>query len=348
MDRINIVDAGLLSILVCPRDRLSLRESDRFLVCERGHRYPVVDGIPILLCVEKPNTLNLALESIFAAESGTGAPFYLNTVGSITEDRKRKIEADLVRGDMVIDPVVSWRVLATSGYGYASMLGKMKSYPIPDIPFDPAKPNQLLLDVGCNWGRWSLSAARKGWHVVGIDPSLGALLAARRMAAAEKQQITLVCGDARFMPFKHNIFDAVFSYSVLQHFEETQATLALEEIGRILIPNSGRSKIQMAHRFGLRSMYHRASRDYAESGGYRVRYWKWSQLLHVFECAIGPSSISAEAFGGLGLLYSDRRNLPPTVRLAIVISEALKRASHVLPLLRFFSDSVMIESRKRL
>ena len=42
-------------------------------------------------------------------------------------------------------------------------------------------PRGPLLDIGCSWGRWSLAAARKGYSVVGIDPSLGAVMAARRI-----------------------------------------------------------------------------------------------------------------------------------------------------------------------
>jgi cyclopropane fatty-acyl-phospholipid synthase-like methyltransferase len=50
------------------------------------------------------------------------------------------------------------------------------------IKAEGAQPGagKLLLDIGCSWGRWSISAARNGWCVVGIDPSLGAIMAARR------------------------------------------------------------------------------------------------------------------------------------------------------------------------
>jgi hypothetical protein len=37
---------------------------------------------------------------------------------------------------------------------------------------------ELLLDIGSNWGRWSASAASKA-GVIGIDPSLGAIMAVR-------------------------------------------------------------------------------------------------------------------------------------------------------------------------
>ena len=335
------VDTDLLSLLACPRDQLPIWEDGRFLVCEAGHKYPVVDGVPVFLCADKPQSLNLLHASLQAAKTGTGEPLYLNTVGSLSDLARLTIEQDFRRG-VKIDPVVSWRVLATSGYGYASLKGKLKSYPIPDIPFTPVNNGELLLDVGCNWGRWSLSAARKGWRVIGFDPSLGALMAARRMAAAEKQKIAVVCGDGRFLPFRANAFQAVFSYSVLQHFEKEEAEIILAEIARVMGAR-GVAKIQMAHWYGLRSTYHRNRPNHDRSDAFQVRYWKWPELQRVFECKIGPSIVSPEAFGGLGLVYSDRKNLPPTVRMVINISETLKQLSKLIPPLKYFADSVFVE-----
>ena len=53
------VDPELLEILVCPNDRgeVTYIESDEVIVCEScGYRYPVRDGIPVMLIdeAEKP------------------------------------------------------------------------------------------------------------------------------------------------------------------------------------------------------------------------------------------------------------------------------------------------------
>jgi len=288
--------------------------------------------------------LKVAEASLRAAETGVGGPFYLDTLGSLSATEKSIVEQELYRG-VAIDPVISWRVLATSGYGYSSLRGKLKSYPIPEIKLDPTNHGQWLLDVGCNWGRWSLSAARKGWCVVGIDPSLGALMAARRMAAAEETKIAVVCGDARFMPFKAGAFDAVFSYSVLQHFDDPDLHAALAEIARVMA-KSGVSKIQMAHRGGIMSTYHRTRSGHINTDRFSVRYLSWQSLQDAFEKTIGPTILRAEAFGGLGLLYSDRNIVSPWARFVITISEAMKRAARILPPLRYVSDSVLVESHK--
>jgi SAM-dependent methyltransferase len=74
-------------------------------------------------------------------------------------------------------------------------------HPIPDIRL-PQGQAKLLLDVGCSWGRWSIAARRKGYSPVGLDPSLGAVLAARRIADSLGLAFYGVVGDARILPFR--------------------------------------------------------------------------------------------------------------------------------------------------
>jgi 2-polyprenyl-3-methyl-5-hydroxy-6-metoxy-1,4-benzoquinol methylase/uncharacterized protein YbaR (Trm112 family) len=335
----------LLSILICPRDQTPLWRSGDFLVCKIDHKYPVVDGVPVFLCPEQPQTIRLAYASIRAAETGIGAPLYVDTLGGISLESKQRIEREAQERQSTIDPVISWMVATTSGRAYSSLIGKLSSYPIPEIPFAPTQERHRLLDVGCSWGRWSVSAAQKGWHVVGIDPSLGALMAARRLAATKRLDIGFICGDVRFMPFKAEAFQALFSYSVLQHFDDPDLHAALTEIARVMA-KGGVSKVQMAHRGGIMSTYHRTRSDHINAGRFSVRYLSWQRLQDAFEKAIGPTTLRAEAFGGLGLLYSDRNIVSPWARFVITISEAMKRAARILPPLRYISDSVLVESHK--
>ncbi|MEX0742755.1 MAG: Trm112 family protein [Actinomycetota bacterium] len=55
------LDPELLEILVCPNDRgdLDYLEAEQILVCKTcGYRYPIRDGIPVMLIdeAEKPST----------------------------------------------------------------------------------------------------------------------------------------------------------------------------------------------------------------------------------------------------------------------------------------------------
>jgi uncharacterized protein YbaR (Trm112 family) len=55
------IDAELLEILVCPNDRADVQylEAEQVIVCSTcGYRYPVRDGIPVMLIdeAEKPGS----------------------------------------------------------------------------------------------------------------------------------------------------------------------------------------------------------------------------------------------------------------------------------------------------
>jgi uncharacterized protein len=55
------IDAELLEILVCPNDRADVQylEAEQVIVCSGcGYRYPVRDGIPVMLIdeAEKPSS----------------------------------------------------------------------------------------------------------------------------------------------------------------------------------------------------------------------------------------------------------------------------------------------------
>jgi SAM-dependent methyltransferase/uncharacterized protein YbaR (Trm112 family) len=344
MQSLQRLDATLLNVLACPRDHLDLHLKDGELACAQGHRYAIVDGIPIFLLAEKEQTIGIAQASLQAATSRAGWPLYLDTLG-LAEHEKRGVERDWAEGRKTIDPAISHLIGATSGFGYVDLIGNLQSYPIPDIPVADGA-GERLLDIGCNWGRWSVSAARKGWRVLGIDPSLGAVLAAQRAASSQGLDLAFVCGDARYLPFKADTFGCVFSYSVIQHFAEKDAETVVSEIGRVL-RRDGLAKIQMAHRGGLRSTYSRTRRGYLKSGLFRVRYWSLTSMRDVFERMVGPVDIMAEAYGGLGLLAEDRRFVSAKAKALIMVSAVLKKLAAFVPPLIRLADSVYVAARKR-
>lgn len=337
------VDQELLDILACPRDQTALQLQDNQLTCANGHIFPVINGVPVLLLAEKEQTIGVASASLNASQAGTGGPVYVDTLG-LSDEEKRGIERDWT-ADSKIDPVISYLVGATSGWGYVKLIGKLGRYPIPDIPV-PSSNGERLLDIGSNWGRWSVSAARKGWRVIGLDPSLGALMAARRAFSSSAPKIHFVCGDARFLPFRADAFKCVFSYSVIQHFSEGDAELAIMQMGRVLHAD-GFAKVQLAHAGGLRSTYHRTRRDYHDQGIFRVRYWSLAAMRDVFEKSIGPTDLAAEAFGGLGLLNEDWNYVSVKAKILIVLSLIMRKMSLWLKPLIKLADSVYVHSRKR-
>jgi SAM-dependent methyltransferase len=138
-----------------------------------------------------------------------------------------------------------------------------------------------------------------GYSVVGIDPSLGAVLAAKRVCRQLEVDAKFVVGDARFLPFAHRTVETVFSYSATQHFGKHDARAALAEVARDLV-QGGKSSIQMPNKFGLRYLYHRARRTFPPPIEFEVRYWIPPGFRHAFDSAIGPTELSVDCLFGIG------------------------------------------------
>ena len=303
--------------LACPRDRGALEREDDALVCEHGHRYDVVDGIPLLLVEEERPTHAACTVS-------------------------------LERRDPLGDPeaVVQDVIAATCGHLYRHLIGKVTSLPIPEIRLPPGD-GKTFLEIGCNWGRWCVSAARRGYAVVGIDPSLDAIRAARSIAGRLGVEATYVVADARHLPFRDRSFDVVFSYSVFQHFSKRDAVASFAEIGRVLRP-SGLSLVQMANVWGARSLWNQLrERRFREPRSlFDVRYWTPRELEHELSRAVGSTTIAADGYLTLNPQPADLDLLPRRYGALVRASEALRRLSGRLPWLTYAADSLYVASRR--
>mgnify|MGYP006271559409 CR=1 FL=1 len=341
-----MIAASLLRRLRCPLDHTPLTVSGDRLLCEHQHRYPVVDGVPVMLVPGQRPTIDLADHSLARAEGlrvDARAPeLHLESLG-ISEPEKEGVVA-LAKQGGAIDPVVAYLVAATNGLMYRHLIGSLASYPIPDLPL-PEGNGRSLLDIGCSWGRWTIAAERRGYHAVGVDPSLGAVMAARRVALSLGVDASYVVADARQLPFDTGAFDTVYSYSVIQHFSRDDANRAVAEVGRVL-RLGGVAKIQMPTRFGVRCLMHQARRSFRDGEGFEVRYWSLPALRHLFERAIGTVRISVDGFFGIGLQRSDAALMTPALRRVLWASEWLKRASRWCSPLTWVADSVFVEAAR--
>jgi SAM-dependent methyltransferase/uncharacterized protein YbaR (Trm112 family) len=345
------LDPWYLENLVCPVDGSSLTLDGAVLTSAGGRRYPVVDGIPVMLVADAPETIGVAKTSLARALGDASvidarAPdLYLESLG-ISEHEKVGLLAFAARPDHNLDPVAAFMIGATSGYAYEDLIGAdLEEYPIPDIRVPAARAGQTLLDIGCNWGRWSVAAARKGYAVVGVDPAMGAVMAARRIARSLGLDIKHVIADGRFLPFRSASFDAVYSYSVLQHFSREDAEKTLGGVGRVLKPG-GLAAIQMAAKFGIRSLQHQARRGFREPQGFEVRYWTPGQLRAAFQRHVGRTQLRTDCYFGLGWQWSDRRFMRGGKKLILTLSETLRRTSDVAAPMRQVADSLFCFASK--
>jgi SAM-dependent methyltransferase len=303
-----------------------LRAEDDKLICAEGHAYPFVDGIPVLVVDDE----------LEPTQPGYWArPEQIEAV--------RRAEPPPVEGDGV-DPYVAELIIGTHGNLYRKLARGMSRYPIPHFPL-PSGAGKRLLDIGCNWGRWSIAATRAGYDVIGIDPSFEAIVAARRIARQVGAPSQYVVADARRLPFADASFDVVFSYGVLQHFSKRDVAGAVREIARVVEPE-GYSWVQMPDAYGARNLYQLARRRFREGSAFEVRYWTPDQLRRVFG-EIGPTELTTDGFLTLNPQTADLDLLPAHLRTLVLGSELLRRASEKVPVLTTVADSVNVRSVPR-
>jgi uncharacterized protein YbaR (Trm112 family) len=141
------LDARILDLVVCPRDKLKLDPRDGSLFCANGHEYPVLGGVPILLVSDS-------------------APTHIEATRSLAAGRLRELPLHGATPiGLTVDPWVNEEIAATNGMIYLPVQGKLTEYPIPAIRL-PRGNGQLLLEIGCSWGRWCIAAAQAGYRPV--------------------------------------------------------------------------------------------------------------------------------------------------------------------------------------
>lgn len=112
-----------------------------------------------------------------------------------------------------------------------------------DVPFwrnvasDARGP---VLELGCGTGRVSLPLVRAGVSLVGIDRSAPMLarLRSRRLARASRDELKIVRGDIRALPFAAQSFSMVLApYGILQSLlGDADLKATLDAVARVLEP----------------------------------------------------------------------------------------------------------------
>jgi alkylated DNA repair protein alkB family protein 8 len=90
-----------------------------------------------------------------------------------------------------------------------------------------------ILDLGCGNGRLSEVFKEMNVTYIGTDNSREMIKIAKKKYPKEK----FIVSDALCLPFKDNIFDKVFSLSVIQHIPSVELRIKfLKEVQRVLKP----------------------------------------------------------------------------------------------------------------
>jgi SAM-dependent methyltransferase len=93
---------------------------------------------------------------------------------------------------------------------------------------DSLPPNSKVLDIGCGNGK--NMKYREDLQMFGVEHSHALT------DICLKQDLRVIHGDAREIPFKDNSFDAIIMIAVIHHINPDEHHKVLSEIQRILVP----------------------------------------------------------------------------------------------------------------
>jgi malonyl-CoA O-methyltransferase len=95
--------------------------------------------------------------------------------------------------------------------------------------------HEKIIDVGCGTGLLFSKIRKRYITIVGVDVSMNLLNRAIKRFK-HRSNVHFICGDADFLPLRENVFDKVFSITLLQNMPEPSITL--KEIAKVAKQNS--------------------------------------------------------------------------------------------------------------
>ncbi|HVV86845.1 MAG TPA: methyltransferase domain-containing protein [Kofleriaceae bacterium] len=242
---------------VCPGcrtltgDRLDVRTVHRAgdtLVCSCGRRYPIVDGVPIVLA-DATAYLRDDVAAVVERDLAPDVAALLAAGGPDDAPYPRMLEhlstyLDAHWGDHATPPP-DGPGAGPGGLAFPALVER--------IAERAGHPVQLAVELGCSVGRIVAELAPGAGHVVGLDLHFGAVRRARRLLAGEPlayprrltgrryapaitsagpravspDRVTLLCADALDPPLVPGFYDRVVAVNVLDSVRSPRQLLSV-------------------------------------------------------------------------------------------------------------------------
>jgi SAM-dependent methyltransferase/uncharacterized protein YbaR (Trm112 family) len=180
------------------------------LVCPRGHAFGITDGVPRLRLDQMLDRAPVPtkVDALSVAESFGAEWGHFDYERDRTWNQSVQERCELFLKEVAMRP--------------EELRGK------------------IVLDAGCGNGSLSRGLNQFGCEVLAIDASPSVEVAFKHFAARGNDRTHFVQGDLMKPPFKHEVFDVIFSSGVLHHNPDTREALraiakSLKPVGRIYI-----------------------------------------------------------------------------------------------------------------
>ncbi len=245
--------------------------------------------------------------------------------------------------------VVQQQISATNGIHYIDRIGKIKNYPIYELPVPPVTGDNLFLDIGCGWGRWLVAGSNKGYIPIGIDLRLEFCETARKVLTDLGKNGYTVVADLENIPFQDNLFSLVWSFSVIQHTHYNRLINCLGHINRILT-SEGFTKLEFPNKKGIRNRLSNVKFSESRKNDYNswcVRYYTPDEYKDIFNTYLDNFSYTNHSFLGIGVLKEDLKYVSLKNKLLCSASLLGSALTSIIPSLRNYSDSIYISSTKK-
>ncbi len=334
------MEQNLSNLIKCPNCSNELIFFKEEIICNScEEKYPIIFDVPVLITKKKCESLGLD----YYTES------FKEKIIDLTLFKKNEF------GIMALNEILVY----TNGILYEK-INKPTKYPIPDIPFERNQSDKnLLIDIGCGWGRWTISAAQKGYNAVGIDKNLIWLIFAKKMAEQLNiKNCNFICCDVLNLPIKDISFDKVYSFSFLQHFSEENLQIILNQIHKIIKPK-GVFKTLMVNKYSLRGLYNeykiKNSRiemlqkgrieERIDDNNFNVRYFSIKKINNMFKLNFNLKNFQSYCF----FTQAQKEDLSILIfksKIYIIISLFLTSLFKFIPFSKYISDNLIYTLEK--
>ncbi len=242
---------------------------------------------------------------------------------------------------------VQQQIAATNGIQYVDRIGKLNDYPRYELPVKKADKG-LMLDIGNGWGRWLVAGAEKGYIPVGIDLRLEFCQTSRNTLQSAGYKGYTIVADLKEIPFNDNLFNLVWSFSVIQHTHKKRMLNCLKDIQRILVPG-GFTKLEFPNKNGIRNKTGPAKQYATQADDYdswAVRYYTINEYREIFNTVFGNFKFTNHSFLGIGVLKEDIKYVSLKNKILCGISLVGSLLTKIVSPLKNYSDSIYIEASK--
>jgi SAM-dependent methyltransferase len=133
------------------------------------------------------------------------------------------------------------------GHTVEELLAVARVSPLTTLITDALPPTGLVLEAGCGLGQYVILLRERGWRAAGVDGSVEALAACRRVAA-----VPLAASDLRALAIRSGALAAYVSLGVVEHDPDGPDAI-LAEARRVLTPG-GALVISVPYLNGVRRL----------------------------------------------------------------------------------------------